>query len=672
MKATFLLILFFLFINFFTVNADTGSIFISEVLPDATGTDTGKEYIEIYNNQATTINLESWYLLNYSQSGTSKKILLPNIQIKPKEYFLIAEDLSTYGNVSGISIGSSKLAFYNDFGKIQLFDSTGNINHEFVYGDSKEGSAWEFGGPLCSINIVISTLNTPGKESSNIKSECFSLPPSYPQTSITAKIFFSTDNTTWVDTLSAFVNTPIYFKYELTGNLSPVSVKWFDAFNNQLTNPHSFTTKYNNVINLELGFDNEVRSFSSKNITLQNHISNKVLITEVYPNPESPDKEWLEIYNSDKVDILLANYYIEEKSSTGITNRKLKLPDVYIKAGEYYAIAEDNLSITLNNSGDEIYLLDTNGNSIDSFIYKEVDKSKSIGKLLQNGSYTNQVAETSIPTPGSENKFFDSSSSVQEATLSKVKDLKGGTIVYLQVNINNLIDKFAFLEDATGRLKVKTTDVLSSEFVNTIANIKGKVITYNGAKTLEINSAEIEVIDYFNPNFIEVSLTDLTLDDVGRNVYLDGEIQEIYSNRIKLLTQNKIISIYTNKTFSPLTNTKGKTIKVKGSIDFYRGSFRVIEIETDFSQVLGTQETANTPVSYIQSNYSDLNKLIPISNNSDYSQHLVSFGYITIVFIIVTESFRNRNQIKKFLNKRFVKYRQLLKVVRVQNRFSST
>lgn len=250
--------------------------------------------------------------------------------------------------------------------------------------------------------------------------------------------------------------------------------------------------------------------------------------------------------------------------------------------------------------------------------------------------------------------------------------MKGGTIVYLQVNINNLIDKFAFLEDATGRLKVKTTDVLSSEFINTIANIKGKVITYNGAKTLEINSAEIEVIDYFNPNFIEVSLTDLTLDDVGRYVYLDGEIQEIYSNRIKLLTQNKIISIYTNKTFSPLTNTKGKTIKVKGSIDFYRGSFRVIEIETDFSQVLGTQETANTPVSYIQSNYSDLDKLIPISNNSDYSQHLVSFGYITIVFIIVTESFRNRNQIKKFLNKRFVKYRQLLKVVRVQNRFSST
>lgn len=671
MKATFLLVFFFLLINFSTVKADISSIFISEVLPDATGTDTGKEYIEIYNSQTTSVNLEGWYLLNYSQSGTSKKVVLPTMQIKPKEYFLVAEDLSVYGNVSGISIGNSKLAFYNDFGKIQLFDSTGNIQHEFIYGDSKEGSAWEFGGPLCYSNIVISALNTPGKESNNIKSECFNLPSSYPQSSITAKISFSTDNTTWVDTTSEFVNTPIYFKYEINSNLNPGSVKWLDAFNNQLTNPYSFTTKYNNVINLELGFNNEVRSFSSKNITIQNPISNKVLITEVYPNPESPDKEWLEIYNADKLDILLSNYYIEEKSSTGITNRRLKLPDIYIKPGEYYVLTEDNLNITLNNSGDEVYILDINGNSIDSFIYKEIDKSKSIGKLFQNGSYSNQVTETSSPTPGGENKFFDSQSSSQEVTLSKIKDLKGGAIVYLQVHINNLIDKFAFLEDTTARLKVKTTDILSSELVNTIANIKGKVITYNGAKTLEISSSDIEVVDYFNPNYVEVNLLELTLNDVGRHISLQGEIQEVYSNRIKLSVQSKQISIYTNKTFNSLANVKGKVINVNGTIDFYRGSFRVIEIETDFSQILGIQEFVNTPISYTQKDSLDFNKLIPTSNNTDYSQSLVIFGYVTIVFIIITELFRNRNQIKKYFNKKIKGYSQLLKMNRIQSRFSS-
>jgi len=131
----------------------------------------------------------------------------------------------------------------------------------------------------------------------------------------------------------------------------------------------------------------------------------KLLISEVYPNPEKdePDGEWIEIYNPERIARELTNYKIGDAESP--TDREGMLafpPGYYIEKGEILVIAhradtffsiwdtypdfeiENSLpavpdlwkyggwgysNITLGNSGDEILLLDWEDRVVDSVAY---------------------------------------------------------------------------------------------------------------------------------------------------------------------------------------------------------------------------------------------------------------------------------------------------------------
>jgi hypothetical protein len=197
MKATFFIIfLFFVSICInLKIDAQT-KIYITELLPDAIGSDSGKEFIELYSIE--NLSTKDWYIINTSQSGTTKKVNLPETSINKDTYFLIAEDLNIYTGAVGISIGSGKLAFYNDYGKIQLFNAQANLLAEVSYGDSKEGASWESRGLLCS-ELQISLENSAGFKNKGEINSCTPQPVSYINKLEITKIEFSLDNLNWVD-----------------------------------------------------------------------------------------------------------------------------------------------------------------------------------------------------------------------------------------------------------------------------------------------------------------------------------------------------------------------------------------------------------------------------------------------------------------------------------------
>ncbi len=654
MKATFLFSIFILIPYLFSIHlsADTNLI-INELLPDAVGTDTGKEYIEIYNTSSSAAQLVNAYFINTSQSGSSKKIIIPDSQINPNSYFVIAEDLTTLQISNGISIGNGKLALFNDYGKLQLFNN-GVLVYELSYGDSKEGVAWELDGPLCG-NLLSSIYNTVGLYNSVSISTCFNIPISYTVIPINPpRIEFSLDSVVWTDTLSSFIGKDIYFRFIPTITQSPISEKWTDKNNNPISSPHKFNTVYSDSVKLELKYDDQTINSESMRINIQNNITNKVVITEVYPSPESGDDEWIEIYNNDSHSINLKDYVIEEKTSTGVTNRKSLLPDVTIAPREYYVVYEEDLTISLNNSGDSIYLFDINGNQINKFSYTQVSTSQSVGRKFENGVFSEETFILMSPTPKGENRFVNSKNNLEFPfyTILDINSLQGGTEFMLKANIIGSVDKYAFLEDNTMRIKAKLTTMLDRDLLNTFSLIKAKVVTKNGAKNIEINPANIEIIDYIDPAPVALNLFNPETSDIGKLVAISAVVDQVYSNRVRVRLSNDTFSVYFYGPANLIELKKGTILNIIGVVDYYRGAFRVIANEYYFPNVLSEFMAVSYPTSFPQKDSSLLPKQYPTDESRTY---LILLGYLVILIVLITEVIRARKAIHKSLKKKLSK-----------------
>jgi hypothetical protein len=114
--------------------------------------------------------------------------------------------------------------------------------------------------------------------------------------------------------------------------------------------------------------------------TTINEVRNDLIINEFMYAPESPQPEWIEIYNRSNKVIDLKNYQVADNSDTV----KIVLNSLIINPKEYVVFADDTSIINyynipsqvvinnlpaLNNSGDKIILLDSLNRTIDTIKY---------------------------------------------------------------------------------------------------------------------------------------------------------------------------------------------------------------------------------------------------------------------------------------------------------------
>lgn len=627
-----------------TLKADT-SIFINEILSDGQGTDSGKEYIEFYNTSSTLVEVQNWYLVNISNSGSTKKIILPSLQVKPNEYFVIAEDLNYLKITNGISLGTGKLSMFNDFGKLQLYNSSNLLVSEFSYGDSTEGISWESTGPYCNVEVV-SVGISPGVNNSNFIEDCYkqktlSYPVIIPKID---QINFSLDSIKWVDTLSIFVNQNVYFQYS-SNITSKVDIEtWSLDSGEVISNPHTFAKDYKGKINLFLKIDDQEYRLSSRIIEVKNNISNQVTITELYPSPESPDKEWIEVFNNDTQEINLSNYFLEEKTTNGTSSYRRTLEDKVLKPKEYYVLYEDSFNLSLNNSGDSIYLLDLYGNLVDTFTYSQVNSSQSVGKKLINNLFSVETYKTTSPTPFNENKFIELTTETPSLySVEEALKLSGGTKVYLNLEVLNSYGKNLFTRNNQAYYKLKLNGVIEDEFIGQNISATATVKTFSGIKNLEVDIESIQKLSYSNYQATLVELvTNSNLYDLVR---IEGVVVEVSSNRYKVKLKDSEVWVYLNSNVQLGEIKKGDQMIIEGTIDFYRDSLRVLE--TSRSLVKGNQAEALIPASYTQSYYfKEVDA--PVDNDRNL---IILFGYLCLFFLLVSELIKNRDSVTRFIKK---------------------
>ncbi len=89
---------------------------ITELFPNPIGRDTGKEWIELFNNSNKTINLKGWKI-----KSSSKKTAVKDIDIKSKSYLTIPIQLKNTSN------------------SVEISDPTGKIISQVKYDEAQEG-----------------------------------------------------------------------------------------------------------------------------------------------------------------------------------------------------------------------------------------------------------------------------------------------------------------------------------------------------------------------------------------------------------------------------------------------------------------------------------------------------------------------------------------------------
>lgn len=169
LSAIFFILVFNLKIST-AVNADSQSLFISEFMPDPSGSDSAYEWIELYNAGRASVNTAGYKINNIS---------IPEFLLEPQQFLILARDTASLTSLyPQILVVELSFTLSNAGGEILL--SSGNFTDKISYPKALENKSFERLGELCEGVSINTNGNTIGQINSNYLDSCWSNPESYP------------------------------------------------------------------------------------------------------------------------------------------------------------------------------------------------------------------------------------------------------------------------------------------------------------------------------------------------------------------------------------------------------------------------------------------------------------------------------------------------------------
>ena len=121
-------------------------VVINEFLPNPDGTDTGNEYVELYNSGSASVDLSGWVL----QAGTSTpsdKFTVPDgISIAPGAFLVLGEELVADADLTTGTLSLGNAGSSGDI--VRLLDSGGTVIDTVVYGPNNDDGFLDDTGAL--------------------------------------------------------------------------------------------------------------------------------------------------------------------------------------------------------------------------------------------------------------------------------------------------------------------------------------------------------------------------------------------------------------------------------------------------------------------------------------------------------------------------------------------
>ena len=408
-----------LVVLFFIPKIVLGSVVINEVLYDPEGTDTGKEYVILYNNGDLPVDLTNWDL----DPSSANYFTFPVFTLNAKSLVTIHIGTSGTNNTTDLyDNGSTNMS--NTAGPIALFNSTTHSKTTIVdyieygaAGQTNESKAIDAG--IWTANTFIPDANegkaiklkTDGADT-NSPSDWTESVPSLNQSqseteSSTSQTQTEQEQTSSItskppiaeagDDIIAFVNQEV--KFDATKSTDPDNDELAYSWNmgdGKLVEKPSFTYQYlypGTYLATLMVYDG--RYYVTDTITIKIQAA-QIAINEFLPNPSEKDEssEWVEIYNGSETITDISGWQLDDEDGG---SKPFVFPQNTLIAPKSYLVFSRQITgIALNNDKDSVRLLLPGGIIFQEIKYENPPQDKSSAK-------TDEGFVWNIPTPGTAN-----------------------------------------------------------------------------------------------------------------------------------------------------------------------------------------------------------------------------------------------------------------------------
>lgn len=339
--------------------------------------------------------------------------------------------------------------------------------------------------------------------------------------------------------------------------------------------------------------------------------SEKIQLSELLPNPEGSDSgEWIELYNAGSKKINLLGWQLSDGRST----YKFKSEDK-IKAHQYLLIPYEESHISLNNSGESIYLFDPDEKKIATVTYADVKEAWSYALFDGQWFWTNTL------TPEAENIISDETEESADSTDSEEEDLEEeeeegeeeeeeentdellsildarslakGTAATVEgvvtVEPGILTSQIFYIEDETAGIQIYSSKKTFPELtIGDYIQVQGEVSEAYNEKKINIKAEEdIEILGAAEISIATVEAIGEELE--GQLVSTESQIVDKASNKIYLA--NDIIIYFKSATgISTKAYEEGDLILFTGIVGEYKGEYRLMPRALEDIEVLSKYE----------------------------------------------------------------------------------
>ncbi|MBU2650380.1 MAG: lamin tail domain-containing protein, partial [Bacteroidetes bacterium] len=366
-------------------------IVINEIMYNSSGDD--EEWIELYNNTASTVDLSGWFIRD--DDPNHAPITIPGgTMLAANDYFTIA--VSTSGNFPFTPDldGTSQITWSlgNSGDEVNLYN-LGRIQADFVAFDDESPWPTEPDGNGPSLSLLLPSLDNtlPENWAPSIQTggspdaENFPPDPTVHVLSPNGGEIFeigSSYDITWEELYGYTGNIQIELVDVGTGNsqllvynLSSTLGTWTWFINTGIAPGNDYVIEISDLSGAPSDVSDNVFAI------VEPYIPAQIVITEIMYNPPESNVdslEFIELLNNDTQAVNLLDYSFAE----GVT---FTFPDVILNPGDYFVVCVDSMAFynmfgmsawqwtggALSNSGEDIILVDANGMLVDSVNYDD-------------------------------------------------------------------------------------------------------------------------------------------------------------------------------------------------------------------------------------------------------------------------------------------------------------
>lgn len=335
-------------------------------------------------------------------------------------------------------------------------------------------------------------------------------------------------------------------------------------------------------------------------------------LNELLPNPEGNEAtdEWFELVNEGRSGTL-KGWVVTDGQST------FELPDTVVAEDELVVFGIAETGVTLNNTGDALYLIDPNDQIVQGVEYDAPPEAQSFSRFGDSWAWattltpgTGNVAdaeeeEAPADSDGSSGDGIsgddteeETPDTVEQLTIADIKTLEQGTAVTVQgvveVEDGPLGGQVIYIQDDTAGIQIYS---YHKDFPSDM--VRGSLVSVTGVMSsaydeVRVNADEggisvVEQQDEVTPKAVD----ELVVDDVGSLVVVSGQVSSKTSNR---LTLDNGMEVYVKSTTGiSLSGVAAEnSVQVVGIVNQYNDTLRLLPREQEDIQVLTANDGAGT------------------------------------------------------------------------------